>query len=532
VSRRHAVLGRDEPSSREGGEGGEGGGGGWWVEDAGSFHGTYVNGRLIRARTPLAHDACVQIGDVLVTLRDTTGAASGASAGRFEPAGTFLRPDLTAADAPARLVLLQGPGVGTVLRLDDGPVSLGGVAGSTVRLDEPDCEAIDVVIRPVAGRGFEVVRRGGPVTIYVSVRSYERRLLWNNDVLLLEHDDGRVLSELRFREAGSVATARLPGTPLPVGAEAGELPPSWARWFGPSSSGSTGPRSANPSGRLDQAELAAAIAEQIAREAALAREAAMAEQATTAALAEPATTAPTEPAAPTEPTATAEPTATTALAETTVQHANAEGASQQAPTSRPGVRIEPPEVPASSPHERDESGAGSERRARRARWALAASLTFTLAAAAGAALWPRSPEPHTPEAAVGATTRPSAEPTGAVVATSAAVEPAGAPTTEAPTLPGTASTTARRTPAVGAAGAQRVAVVRPPASLGREEAPDPRDERTAEARIRARLESRAKAGRASAGELVQLRKLCVQQGDAACLGRLETFTRQRSELDL
>jgi hypothetical protein len=33
------------------------------------------------------------------------------------------------------------------------------------------------------------------VTIYVSVRTYERRLLWNNDVLLREHD-GCVLSNL------------------------------------------------------------------------------------------------------------------------------------------------------------------------------------------------------------------------------------------------------------------------------------------------------------------------------------------------
>jgi FHA domain len=182
VSRRHAVLTRDAA-------------GAWWVDDAGSRLGTFVQGRPIRARTPLGHGACVQVGEVLLTLRDTSGAATGALVGRFEPAGTYLRDGLVTADAPARLVMMEGPGVGSLLRLDDGPVSLGGVPGSTVRLDEPGCEAIDVVLRPVAGHGFEVVRRGGPVTIYVSVRTYEWRLLWNNDVLLREHD-GCVLSNL------------------------------------------------------------------------------------------------------------------------------------------------------------------------------------------------------------------------------------------------------------------------------------------------------------------------------------------------
>ncbi|MCU0687010.1 MAG: hypothetical protein MUF34_32995, partial [Polyangiaceae bacterium] len=79
--------------------------------------------------------------------------------------------------------LLQGPGVGTVLRLDDGPVSLGGVAGSTVRLDEPGCEAAELLVRPLVDGQVEVVRRGGPVGLYVGVDRVERRLLCTNDVL-------------------------------------------------------------------------------------------------------------------------------------------------------------------------------------------------------------------------------------------------------------------------------------------------------------------------------------------------------------
>jgi pSer/pThr/pTyr-binding forkhead associated (FHA) protein len=89
VSRRHAVIGRDEPAG-EGGEGGEGadgeggegaerggGGGGWWVEDAGSSNGTYLDGRLVRARTPLRPGACLQVGDAVLTLRDSSGADRG-----------------------------------------------------------------------------------------------------------------------------------------------------------------------------------------------------------------------------------------------------------------------------------------------------------------------------------------------------------------------------------------------------------------------------------------------------------------------
>jgi hypothetical protein len=137
VSRRHAVLTRDAA-------------GAWYVDDAGSRLGTFVQGRPIRARTPLGHGACLQLGDVLLTLRDTSGAATGALVGRFEPAGTYLRDGLVTADAPARLVMMEGPGVGSLLRLDDGAITIGGVPGSKLRLDAPGCEAVEVVVRPVA----------------------------------------------------------------------------------------------------------------------------------------------------------------------------------------------------------------------------------------------------------------------------------------------------------------------------------------------------------------------------------------------
>jgi hypothetical protein len=387
VSRRHAVLTRDEAGT-------------WWVDDAGSTHGTYVNGRLIRTRTPLAHNACVQVGDVLVTVRDTTGAATGAVPGRFEPVKRFLRADpatgddggvrlvRAAADAPARLILLQGPGVGSVLRLDGGPVTLGGVPGSTLRLDEPGCEAVDVVLRPVAGQGFEMVRRGGPVKVYVSVRTYERRLLWNNDVLFLEHDDGRMLCEVRYREAGSAAAACLPGTPLPVGTEVDGLPPSWAYWL----------RSVPPK--------PPALAE-----------------------ANGSTEGPRADAVP-EPEPRA-PDATRADA-----HA---------------AQVDAVPVPAPRPSE-----ARSERRARRAAGAVLAT-SLALVAAVGLWLGTRGPVATTPEAAVVPAARPTLEARSAAVEPT--VEPANGPPVEGPASPGAALANTVQT---HGAGAQRIAAARAP----------------------------------------------------------------------
>jgi pSer/pThr/pTyr-binding forkhead associated (FHA) protein len=58
VSRRHAELAREAT-------------GAWWVRDAGSCNGTFVNGeRLANTEArPLAPGDCVQVGDTLLTFR-------------------------------------------------------------------------------------------------------------------------------------------------------------------------------------------------------------------------------------------------------------------------------------------------------------------------------------------------------------------------------------------------------------------------------------------------------------------------------
>ncbi len=225
----------------------------------------------------------------------------------------------------------------------------------------------------------------------------------------------------------------------------------------------------------------------------MAEQAALGAQAAATGLKEQAaTTAPTEPTATTAPT---EPSPTAPLAE---------------PVARIDAAEPPQEGPASRPSTHDEGDTGSERRARRARWAIAASLTFTLAAAAGAALWPRTPGPRTPETIAEAATRPSAELTGvAIAATSAAVEPTGAPPTGAPSSPGT---TARR------------AVLARTSRPGSEEPSAPLESGDAAERlVRVRLEQRMRSGAASTEELKQLGALCARKHDVACHERVRSL---------
>jgi FHA domain len=457
VSRRHATIGRDEA-------------GGWWVEDGAdgkpSYNGTYVNGQLVCGRVALSSGMVVQVGDVILSLRSGDGAL--ASGGGFLPGRSAVPID----QLPDRLVIVEGPQTGQLLRLDRGPVTIGGHPSCSLRLLEPGCEDIAVIVRPLVGGDFEMVRHSGPVKVYVSIHSYERRLLWNNDFLLLEHADGRMLCEARFR-ARSKGEAKLPGTPIPVGADGASLPPSWEHWLLPPSEarGEAVPEQADPTPVPENDVAPQTFAPHVGREAAL-------------------------------------------------RVSNEAG--QSAPQVDETQPLQPLVEPLVSMPE-EARDAPPPRSWRRVAWSAVAS-----AAALGvvASVWGRTwPTVEMPAASTSAQVARAEAP--AIGSASEVARADVVPTPpEHPIAPASSSGQAGDE---GTAGARMSRVARPRASKA-DIVParvERNSERGSEDAERARLEARAKSGTANARELQLLRALCSAQQDTACQDRATKWLQQK-----
>jgi hypothetical protein len=155
----------------------------------------------------------VQVGDVvLMLLADELGA----SPTDLSPAAARVR---AARRAPDRLLVLKGPQAGREIPLDRGIVTLGGDPLCTVRLEGPEFAGPQLLVRPLAKGRYEVLRQGS-LRLYVGIHPTERQILWDSDLLLLEHvgaegEGDRVALELRFLSEGK-APPTYPGTPLPV----------------------------------------------------------------------------------------------------------------------------------------------------------------------------------------------------------------------------------------------------------------------------------------------------------------------------
>ncbi len=181
ISRRHATL-RARPEGE------------WELLDHESRTGCFVNGRRLRVRALLSPSDAVHVGDYLLRVLD--GEAAYAGGERPQAARAPSKPD--------RLVVLEGPEAGRELRLDRGPLTVGGGQGVHLRLSD---QALRFTVRAVGGRRYEVINVGPRAELSVNFAPAWRKLLEDGDHIEVP---GEVA--LRFVRGGRPSGDR-PGAP-------------------------------------------------------------------------------------------------------------------------------------------------------------------------------------------------------------------------------------------------------------------------------------------------------------------------------
>jgi ABC transport system ATP-binding/permease protein len=206
VSRRHATLRVNSD-------------GGWELVDLESRNGCYLNGHRMRGRALLAPSDLVQIGDYHLRVSDGAAAVEGV---------TFEAPP-EARTKPDHLVVAEGPETGRELRLDRGPVTVGGGEGCDLQLSD---KALRFLVRPVGTGRYEVINVGPRAVLSVNFSPVFRKLLEDGDYIEVP---GEVA--LRFLRGGRSVSARArpqarASQAPPVPRPSGTVPP-FARSSGP-----------------------------------------------------------------------------------------------------------------------------------------------------------------------------------------------------------------------------------------------------------------------------------------------------------
>jgi FHA domain-containing protein len=209
VARQHARLEHDDEHDC------------WRVIDAGSEGGTFVNGRRVREPTLLKPEDTIHVGDYRLRLR-----ADSSDEGRREPLRfatlRLAAPPLLALmgrklnTKPDRLVVLSGPApINKEIRLDEGPVRLGPVKGSSLVPDPGALAGFDVEVRPMPDQGgYELLVRGEGGPVFVNDLLTRKLRLSPGDKVHLGRAPGMVTLEFRPNDsARSSAPSHEPDAP-------------------------------------------------------------------------------------------------------------------------------------------------------------------------------------------------------------------------------------------------------------------------------------------------------------------------------
>jgi pSer/pThr/pTyr-binding forkhead associated (FHA) protein len=183
ISRAHARLFREGEDD-------------WTIEDKNSYTGSFVNGERVSGKRPLKHGDTIQLGDYRLELMDETQQAVEAKA---------LDQAVSAAQLPDRLVIVQGPNLGTVFPLLEQKLLVGRGEECQIALDDASVSRVHVEVLRTE-HGLMILDQGSSNGLRINGADLPSAMLRSGDVV--ELGDVR----LKFVPAGveDVVTQALP----------------------------------------------------------------------------------------------------------------------------------------------------------------------------------------------------------------------------------------------------------------------------------------------------------------------------------
>ncbi len=162
ISRSHARIYRDEGDE-------------WQIEDKGSYTGSFVNGERVSGKRALKHGDTIQLGDYRLELMDEDQQAVDAQA---------LDQAVTAAQLPDRLVVVQGPNVGTIYPLLEHKLLIGRGEECQIALDDASVSRVHVEVLRTE-HGLMILDQGSSNGLRINGADLPSAMLRSGDVVEL-----------------------------------------------------------------------------------------------------------------------------------------------------------------------------------------------------------------------------------------------------------------------------------------------------------------------------------------------------------
>jgi pSer/pThr/pTyr-binding forkhead associated (FHA) protein len=162
ISRSHARVFRDDDDE-------------WQIEDKGSYTGSFVNGERVQGRRALKHGDTIQLGDYRLELMDEEQQAVDAKA---------LDQAVSAATLPDRLVVVQGPNVGTVYPLLEHKLLIGRGEECQIALDDASVSRVHVEVLRTE-HGLMILDQGSSNGLRINGADLPSAMLRSGDVVEL-----------------------------------------------------------------------------------------------------------------------------------------------------------------------------------------------------------------------------------------------------------------------------------------------------------------------------------------------------------
>jgi ABC transport system ATP-binding/permease protein len=162
ISRAHARIYREDDDE-------------WQIEDKGSYTGSFVNGERVSGKRTLEHGDTIQLGDYRLELMDEEQQAVDAQA---------LDAAVTAAQLPDRLVVVQGPNVGTIYPLLEHKLLIGRGEECQIALDDASVSRVHVEVLRTE-HGLMILDQGSSNGLRINGADLPSAMLRSGDVVEL-----------------------------------------------------------------------------------------------------------------------------------------------------------------------------------------------------------------------------------------------------------------------------------------------------------------------------------------------------------